>query len=72
MVNRKKCKTNPNNFCYVCGKYTLPAHRQNIEYKIITAIKYYFGCKVPGQDKKMGTSYLLQFLQHSATSVGCW
>ena len=72
MVDRRKYKTDHNNFCYVCGKYTLPAHGQNIKHKIKTAYKHYFGCKVTHQDKKIATSYLLQFLQHSAAAVGCW
>ena len=39
--------------CYVCGKYTLPARQQNIADKMKSAYKYYFGCKVGDQDKKL-------------------
>ena len=52
MTDRRKCKTNLHSFCCVCGKYTLPAHRQNIAHTMKTAYKYYFGCKVGDQNKK--------------------
>ena len=67
MRDRKKYKTNPNSFGYVCGKYSLPVHQQNNGHKIKTAYKYYFSCKVADQNKKMTTSYLQHFLQHSAS-----
>lgn len=51
MSTRRKCKNDPNNFCYVCGKYTLPVHRRNIAHKMKIAYKHYFGCKVGDQDK---------------------
>ena len=57
MVVERKCKTNLNSFCYIDKKYTLPAHQQNIENEMITAYKYYFGCKVADQNKKMSTSF---------------
>ena len=66
MMNRRKYKTNFNSFCYVCGKYTLPAHRRNIAHKMKTAYKCYFSCKVGDQDKKWHLKFAA-FLQLSAT-----
>ena len=51
MTDRRKCESNPNSFCYVCGKYTLPAHRRNIAHKMKMAYNCYFGCKVGDQNK---------------------
>ena len=52
MTDRRKCKSNPKSFCYVCGKYTLLAHRRNIAHKMKIAYNCYFGCKVGDQNKK--------------------
>ena len=52
MTDRRKRKSNPNSFCCVCGKYTLPAHRRNIAYKMKIAYNCYFGYKVGEQNKK--------------------
>ena len=49
--NRRKCKNNPNSFCYICGKYTPSTHRRNISSKVKIAYKCYFGCAVGDQDK---------------------
>ena len=52
MTDRRKCKSNPNSFCCLCEKYTLPAHRRNIAHKIKIASNCYLGCKVGDQKKK--------------------
>ena len=52
MTHRRKSKPNPNTFCYVRGKYALPAHRQNISHKMKIAYNCYLGCKVGDQNKK--------------------
>jgi hypothetical protein len=49
---RRKCIHDPDNFCYVCGKYTPPSQRQKIISKVETAYQLYFGCKVGDQDKE--------------------
>ena len=49
--NRRKCKNNPNSFCYICGKYTPSTHRRNISSKVKIAYKCYFGCAVGDQNK---------------------
>ena len=50
-MNRRSCVNNPDNFCYVCGKFTPNDQRKNLASKIKTAYWYYFGCKVGNQDK---------------------
>ena len=50
-MNRRTCVNHPDNFCYVCGKFTPSDQRKNITSKMKTAYWYYFGCKVGDQDK---------------------
>jgi len=45
------CINNPNNFCYVCGEYTVNIQRRNITSKIRKSYELYFGCKIGDQDK---------------------
>ena len=48
---RRKCKNDPDNFCYICGQYTPPMHRRKHIPKVKTAYKFYFGCEVGDQDQ---------------------
>ena len=66
MADRRKCKTNSNSFCYVCGKYSLPAHRRSIGHKMKTACKCYFGCKVGDQDMVTSFAAILATLSCSS------
>ena len=50
-TSRRCCINHPDNFCYICGKYTTHDQRKNLASKVKTAYKYYFGCKVGDQDK---------------------
>ena len=42
----------PDNFCYVCGEYTPPAHRVKLNSRIRYAYKHYFACQEGDKDKK--------------------
>ena len=42
----------PDNFCYVRGEYTPPAHRVKLNSRIRYTYKHYFACQVGDQDKK--------------------
>ena len=50
--SKRDCINHPDNFCYVCGEYTLPAHRVKLNSRIRYAYKHYFACQVGDQDKK--------------------
>lgn len=50
-MNRRGCKNSPDNFCYICGRYTPSKQRRNLAERVKTAYRYYFGCKVGDQDK---------------------
>ena len=49
--SRRCCTNHPDNFCYICGQYTPPAHRMTLSHRVKFAYKHYFGCQVGGQDK---------------------
>jgi hypothetical protein len=50
-MNRRGCVNHPDNFCYVCGKYTTCDQRKNLTKRVTIAYKYYFGCIIGDQDK---------------------
>ncbi|KAI6659906.1 hypothetical protein LOD99_14246 [Oopsacas minuta] len=50
-TSRRQCTNHPDNFCYICGKFTLKPQRRNITNRVKIGYKYYFGCKVGDQDK---------------------
>ena len=54
LSSRKKCKLDPNVFCYICGSFTVSKQRQGITdfvKKAYLAYLAYFGVKVGDQDK---------------------
>ena len=51
-THKRGCVNHPDNFCYVCGEYTPPAHRVNLNSRIRYAYKHYFACQVGDHDKK--------------------
>lgn len=50
-MERRKCVNEPDNFCYVCGKYTTTDQRKKLTKRVQLAYKYYFDCQVGDQDK---------------------
>ena len=48
---KRKCKNDPDKFCYICGQYTPPVHRRKFIPRVKIAYKFYFGCEVGNQDK---------------------
>ena len=50
---RRKCKNNPNLFCYICGKCMLPKQRANITEFVKKTYLTYFGVKLGYQDKPL-------------------
>ena len=66
------CINHPENFCYVCGEYTPPAHRVKLNSRIRYAYKHYFACQVGDQDKKNGSTYFLQPLQNKSSVLAGW
>ena len=47
----RKCKNNPDLFCYVCGSFTIKAQRRAITPDLKKIYKLYFGCPLGDQDK---------------------
>ena len=50
-TKRRKCENNPDVFCYVFGKYTLPKRRVKMPEFVKKAYLSYFGVKLGDQDK---------------------
>ena len=48
---RRKCKNDPNRFCYICGKVVLPSREARITPFVKNAYHAYFGMKQGDQDK---------------------
>ena len=48
----RKCKNNPDLFCYVCGSFTIKAQRRSITLDLKKINKLYFGCRLGDQDKQ--------------------
>ena len=48
----RKCKNNPDLFCYVCGSFTIKAQRLPITPDLKKIYKLNFGCPLGDQDKK--------------------
>lgn len=47
----RKCKNDPNRFCYICGEVILPGRQSNITSFVKTSYQVYFGMKLGDQDK---------------------
>lgn len=52
-MSRRSCVNHPDNFCYVCGRYTKKEQQRSVStaVKMKAAYFHYFGCKVGDQDK---------------------
>ena len=50
-TSKHSCVNHPDNFCYVCGEYTPPAHHVKINSRIKFAYKHYFAYQIGDQDK---------------------
>ena len=48
----RKCKNNPDLFCYACDNFTMKAQRRSITPNLKKIYKLYFGCPLGDQDKK--------------------
>ncbi|XP_069623312.1 uncharacterized protein [Ranitomeya imitator] len=49
--SRRKCLSNPDSFCYICGVFTIPVQRANISAFVKQAYFAYFKVKLGDQDK---------------------
>ena len=47
----RSCKNNPDRFCYICGKITLPKRKTKITSFVKKCYHAYFGMKLGDQDK---------------------
>ena len=47
----RKCKNDPDRFCYICGKVTLHSRQAKITQFVKKAYYAYFGVKLGDQDK---------------------
>ena len=48
---RRKCKNDPNVFCYIFGEYVLKEKRRGMTSFIKRSYEAYFGMKIGHQDK---------------------
>ena len=51
LSSKRKCKLNPNVFCYICGSFTVSKQRQGITEFVKKAYLAYFRVKLGDQDK---------------------
>ena len=51
-TSKHSCVNHPDNFCYVSGEYTPPAHSVKINSRIKFVYKHYFARQIGDQDKK--------------------
>ena len=54
---RRKCKNDPDNFCYICVQYTPPVHCRKFTPKVKIVYRFYFGCEVGDHNKKLSLTY---------------
>lgn len=47
----RRCKNNPNKFCYICGKVVLSGQESTITSFVKASYHAYFGVKLGDQDK---------------------
>ena len=50
-MSARQCKTDPNRFCYICGKLTFAKEKRSITSHIKKMYKAYFDCYLGDQDK---------------------
>lgn len=50
-MSSRVCKTNPDHFCYICGKIVLSKDRRNITDSVKRAYFHYFGFSIGNLDK---------------------
>ena len=50
-MNRRKCKNDPNRFCYICGKVAMPDQHSKITQFVKSCYHAYFGIQIADQDK---------------------
>ena len=48
----RECKISPNNFCYICGQYTVKNQKRDISSKIKELYQSYFEEEIGDQDKE--------------------
>ena len=49
--SRRRCKYDPDAFCYICGEYMMKKQKTNINYFVKRAYKAYFDMKLGHQNK---------------------
>ena len=49
--SRRRCKYDPDAFCYICGEYMMKEQKRNINYFVKRAYKAYFDMKLGHQNK---------------------
>ena len=64
---RRKCKLDPNVFCYICGSFTVSKQRQGITDFVKKSYLAYFGVKLGDQDKNWAPH---QFAGHVLKILG--
>uniref|UniRef100_UPI00358F0AE9 uncharacterized protein n=1 Tax=Myxine glutinosa TaxID=7769 RepID=UPI00358F0AE9 len=65
----RKCKNDPNKFCYICGKVTMPDRQSNITRFVRKSYHAYFGMKLGDQDKAFAPHICCKTC---VESLRCW
>ena len=61
VVNRK-CRSNPNRFCYICGQVTLSDRWSPITNFVKKSYHAYFGVKLGDQEKPLRLTYAVKYM----------
>ena len=65
-TKRRKCRNNPDVFCYICGKYMMAKYRFNVRDFTKRAYEAYFGTKLEDQDKSWALHKVCKKLYRNA------
>ena len=64
---KRKCKNDPDNFCYICGQYTPPVHRRKFtpKVKILYCTSFTLGVKLETRTRNSFLTYAAKLATHS-------
>ena len=69
IMNRWKCKNDPNRFFYICGKVTMPDHHSKTTQFAKSCYHAYLGIRIGDQDKSFAPHICCRTCTES---LRCW
>lgn len=65
MAEFKECRNSPDDFCYVCGKYSLTVGKRAINKENKSAYLSYFGCPISNQKQLWVPHFICEYCHRS-------